>query len=186
MNISESATMTLPPPPPKFPWYAIRVRSNFEHATVTSLTGKGLDPFLPTYVVQRGYGASKQEVRKPLFPGYAFCSFNVNDRLPVLVCPGVVSIVSFAGVPAPVDENEIEAIRRIANSGIKTFPWPFLSVGHRVSIERGPLKGLSGIVVEVKNRFRMVASVSLLQRSVSVELEREWVRPLQNFKLACA
>jgi transcription antitermination factor NusG len=104
----------------------------------------------------------------------------------VLVCPGVVNIVSFAGVPAPVDENEIEAIRRIANSGIKTFPWPFLSVGHRVSIERGPLKGLNGIVVEVKNRFRMVASVTLLQRSVSVELEREWVRPLQNFKLACA
>lgn len=170
----------------RWPWYAIRVRSNFERATVDSLRGKGLEPFLPTYIAQSSRAGKPEGLRKPLFPGYAFCAFNVSDRLPVLLCPGVVNIVSFGGLPIPVDDNELEAVRRISTSGISILPWPFLNSGHRISIENGPLRGLTGVVVEAKNRFRLIASISLLQRSVSVELERDWVRPLQNYRKTCA
>jgi hypothetical protein len=47
-----------------------------------------------------------------------------------------------------------------------------------VLIEHGPLAGLEGILQEVKGKFRLVVSISLLQRSVSTEIDRMWVRPL--------
>jgi len=58
------------------------------------------------------------------------------------------------------------------------MPWPFLELGHRVLIERGPLAGVEGILDEVKGKYRLVVSVQLLQRSVSAEVDRDWIRPL--------
>ena len=58
-------------------------------------------------------------------------------------------------------------------------PWPFLQVGRRVTVERGPLAGTEGIVTEIKNEYRLVVSISMLQRSVAAEIEREWVRPIK-------
>jgi len=63
-------------------------------------------------------------------------------------------------------------------SGLQLQPWPQLAVGSRVLIEQGPLKGLEGIAVDIKKKYRLFISVPLLQRSVSVEIDREWVRPL--------
>jgi len=40
------------------------------------------------------------------------------------------------------------------------------------------LTGVEGILQEVKGRFRLVVSIPLLQRSVSTEVDRNWVRPL--------
>ena len=57
-------------------------------------------------------------------------------------------------------------------------PWPFLQVGRRVRVECGPLAGTEGIVLEVKSVCRIVVSLTLLQRSVSAEIEREWIRPV--------
>jgi hypothetical protein len=47
-------------------------------------------------------------------------------------------------------------------------------------IERGPLEGVEGILQQVKGKFRLVVSICLLQRSISAEVDREWVRPIQE------
>jgi hypothetical protein len=44
-----------------------------------------------------------------------------------------------------------------------------------VRIEEGPLRGLAGIVVKIKSGLKLVLSVSLLQRSVAVEIDRTWI-----------
>src|SRR5260370_37348655 len=99
-----------------------------------------------------------------------------NDRLPVLVTPGAVQIVGPGKTPVSIEEHEIEAIKRAASSGLSTTPWPYLHVGQMARIEEGPLHGLSGIIVRIKAGLKLVLSVHLLQRSIAVEIHRNWVR----------
>ena len=117
-------------------------------------------------------------VEAPLFPGYLFCRLDLQNRLPVLMTPGVTQIVGYNRIPVPVDESEVDAIRTTVASGLKSEPWPFLEAGDRVQIEQGPLRGLEGILLEVRGAQRLVLSVTLLQRSVAVEINPAFVRPL--------
>jgi transcription antitermination factor NusG len=92
--------------------------------------------------------------------------------------PGVVHVLGNSAGPIPVDEEELQAIRRTVESGLLVMPWPYLNVGDQVVVEEGALSGLQGILVRVKDRVRVVVSLTLLQRSVAVELDRDCVRPV--------
>jgi transcription antitermination factor NusG len=113
-----------------------------------------------------------------LFPGYVFCRLDCNNRLPVLTAAGVVGIVGFGKIPAPIEEREIAAIQAVIHSGLAAQPWPFIHQGDRVRVEYGPLRGVEGIVTSVEDRQRLVVSVSLLQRSIAVEMDTAWVAAL--------
>jgi transcription antitermination factor NusG len=160
------------------PWFAVKVRTCREKFVALSLRQKGLTEFLPLYRARRRWSDRFQEIELALFPGYLFCRLDPLHRLPVLTTPGVHSILGVGKTPIPVDESEVAAIQAIVSSGLRVGPWPFLEAGQRVRIEEGPLRGVEGILIEVKKQNRLVASVTLLQRSVAVEIERDWVRPL--------
>ena len=159
-------------------WYALRVRSNCEKVVASSLKGKGYSEFLPLY--RRASRRRREQIELPLFPGYVFGAFDVNQRFPVLTIPGVVHIVGVGHAPEPIDRVELEAIERFISSGKAVEPWPFLKAGEFVLVERGPLTGLEGMLVQVKNSQRLVVSLSLLQRSVAVEIDRDSVRPIRS------
>jgi transcription antitermination factor NusG len=104
------------------------------------------------------YGRSRAAF-DPLFPGYLFCRFDVTDRLmPILTTPGVIGIVGAGKTPVPIDDEEIEAIRAILRSGLAARPWPFLQVGSKVYIERGPLTGMEGIIANADKVYRLIVS----------------------------
>ena len=159
-------------------WFAVRVRSNHERVASAFLRNSGYEEFLPAYKEQRRWSDRSKEMEQFLFPGYVFCRLDPSQRLPVLKAPGVVDLVGFARVPAPIPDVEIESIRRMVQSSLLVMPWPFLEVGNKVLIERGPLAGVEGILDEVKGKCRLIVSVNLLQRSVSAEVDRSWVRPV--------
>jgi transcription antitermination factor NusG len=159
-------------------WYAIQVRSRFEGQISTVLRSKGYEEFLPTYRCRRRWSDREKELDLPLFPGYLFSRFDARERLSILKSPGVIGIVGLGKTPIPISDEEIEAIQAIVRSGLPAEPWTHLTVGSRVFIEAGPLAGLEGIVVNVDKKFRLVVSVRLLQRSIGVEIERSWVRPI--------
>ena len=168
------------PRPDQLSWYALRIQSRLGSLASTTLRGKGYEEFFPLYRSRRRWSDRTKELELPLFPGYLFCQFDVSDRLPILTTPGVIGIVGIGKTPAPVDLDEIEAIRVILRSGLAAQPWPSLRVGSKVYIERGPLVGLEGIITNTDKVYRLVVSVSLLQRSVAVEIDREWVRPIAD------
>ena len=166
---------------PKFcrpPWFAIRVKSNFEKKVAAGLRSKGLEEFLPLYQSRRRLSDRYKTVELPLFPGYLFCRLDLGHRLPLLTTVGFLYIVSLGNKPVPVDEREIAAIQFVVRSGFPVMPWPSLAVGQRVRLESGPLCGLEGVVMQVGMRDRICVSVTLLQRGVSVEVDRDWIRPL--------
>jgi transcription antitermination factor NusG len=158
-------------------WYAIRVKSNRERITAQSLQGKGFEVCLPRYSPSPS-ATSKAET--PLFPGYIFGRFDPHRRLPILTIPGVVHIVSFGGVPQPVEESEMIALLGILKSGLPVVPYPILPVGQSVCLKAGPLAGLCGVILSQKHEARFVVSVTLLQRSVAVEVDRSWVGPVRD------
>ena len=151
------------------------VRPHCEKTTATILQNKGYQEFLPLYRSRRPWPDRTKQLDLPLFPGYVFCRFSPHGRLPILTTPGLVHIVGIGKVPVPVDEQEIEAIHTIIKSGLAAEPWPFVKVGNLVRIDHGCLYGLEGILIETKKRHRLVVSVTLLQRSVAVETDRDWV-----------
>jgi transcription antitermination factor NusG len=167
-----------------YPWFAIRVRSNRERVAALHLRDRGFEEFSPTFRTQRQWSDRKKHVDEFLFPGYVFCRLNPHDRLPVLTIPGVVGLVGFGNGPEAIPEKEIESVRKMVASGLLIGPWPFLEAGQTVLIERGPLRGVEGILQEVRNAFRLVVSVHLLQRSVSAEVERNWIRPVTSYQNA--
>jgi transcription antitermination factor NusG len=160
------------------PWFALQVRARHEALVASHLSARGFELFLPLYLSSRKWSDRVKEVSLPLFPGYVFCRLDVNNRFPVLSAPGVNSIVGIGKIPIALDENEIAAIQAMVKSGLPSQPWPFLKVGQAVRIEHGPLCGMEGILMDFKGRHRLVLSVTLLQRSVAVEVENGWVKPL--------
>lgn len=165
----------------EFQWYALHVRSNFERAVSAVLRNKGFEEFLPTYSSRRRWSDRMKTDELPMFPGYLFCRVDPLQRMPVLTTNGVVRIVGVGKTPLPVAQQELEAVWRIMHSDVIANPWPYISAGEAVAIRSGPLEGLSGILVETKDRCRLVVSVTLLQRSVAVEIDREDAEPLRGF-----
>lgn len=159
-------------------WYAVHVRSRFESQIAKMLRSKGYEEFLPTYRRKHRWSDRTKELDLPLFPSYLFSRFDARERLPILKTPGVIAIVGLRKTPVPISDEEIEAIRVIVQSGLPAEPWTRLTVGSRVFMDAGPLAGLEGLVVNVDKKFRLVVSVPLLQRSVGVEIDRSWVRPV--------
>lgn len=170
-------------------WFALRVKSNFERTAAFHLIQRGYKQFLPTYTVRTNWSDRVKNIEKPLFPGYVFCAFDPARRLPVLMTPGVLHVVGIGRDLVPVNESELKAVWTTLRSGLLIRPWPYLQVGETVAIERGPLAGVEGYVVQIKGNFRLVVSISLLQRSVSAEIERDWIRPVcqpSTYRLAFA
>ena len=159
-------------------WFAIRVKSNFEMTVATVVHQKGFEEFLPLYRSCHRWSDRKKTVDLPLFPGYIFCRIDPNFRLPILTIPGVLHFIGIGKVPVPIDDFEIAAIQNAVHSGLRAEPWEYLNVGQLVRVDHGPLAGLEGILIETRKQFRVVVSLTLLQRSVAVEIERNWVTPL--------
>jgi len=159
-------------------WFALRVKPRAEKCVATIARNKGFEEFLPLYQCRRRWSDRFKLVELPLFPGYVFCRFNPQYRLPLLTIPGALHFVGLGKVPVPIDDAEIQAIQVLVGSGLQAEPWPFLDAGQRVRLEQGPLAGLEGLFIEVRKQHRIVVSVSLLRRSVAVEIERDWVTPL--------
>src|SRR5215469_4232042 len=159
----------------QWPWFALFVKTCSEKSTSMLLENVGYECFLPTNQCVRRWSDRSKVFEVPLFPGYLFCRMNPHDRLPVLKTPGVIQIVGVGETAMPVDEGELTAIQRAENSGLPTMAWPYLRAGHLERVEQGPLCGLMGIVVRMRFRTKLVLSIHLLQRSVAVEIDRQWV-----------
>jgi transcription antitermination factor NusG len=157
------------------PWFAVRVKSNYEKPAAAVLRGKGFEEFVPTYRSKRQWSDRIKVLDLPLFPGYLFCRLDLNKRLPLLTTPGFLYLVGKGRTPEPVDEKEILAIHSIVGSGLPALPWPALTVGQTVRLERGPLRGIEGVVAKIADQHRIYVNATLLQRSVSVQIDPDWV-----------
>lgn len=167
-------------------WFALTVGPSHERRAERSLVNQGFEAYLPVYRVNRRWSDRVKRIDAVLFPGYVFCRFAYPDRLRVLSSPGVRSVVTTGRDPAPVDEDEISAVRALLASGRPLLPWPYLQIGQRVVIRDGQFASLRGVIVRSKDGWRVVVSVEALSCSVAIEVDADQVAPDPAFQLGQA
>ena len=159
-------------------WYVLTVKPQHEHVVAGALDAKGIEHFAPTYVTRRRWSDRLKALSLPLFPGYVFCRTSSESRVPVLRTSGVRGFVSFGGYPAPVPQNQMDAIMCMSRSGLPIEPLDYLHAGDRIRVIDGPLRGLDGLLLECGDCSRVVVSIEMLQRSVAVTIDRTAIQPL--------
>ncbi len=161
-------------------WYALYTRSRFEKKLLVELSDRNIEVFLPMREVLSRWKDRRKRVWFPLFPGYIFVN-HVNtseNRIRILNIPGAVRFVGVQGKAEPVPDEQIDSVRRFLENNIAVDPYPYIQVGSRVEVIAGPLKGVRGILVRKRGKFRFVVQVDLIQQAVSVEIDASDVRPL--------
>lgn len=161
-------------------WFAVYVLTRHEKAVSSMLENKGYNICLPLIRSKREWCDRTKWLDIPAFPGYVFCEFEPERRVPILNVPGVLNIVGAGRVPMPIPPEEIAELAILERVKCAAEPWPYLEAGQWARIEGGALDGLSGILVNCKKASRVVVSVSLLQRSVAIEVDREQVVPIPH------
>jgi transcription termination/antitermination protein NusG len=156
----------------KLEWFALVVKPRHEKTAQQILSHKGFETFLPLHARLHRYEGRQREFCLPLFPGYLFCRFDPQASMPVLTTPSVSRVAGAGRKPLPVDAAELESLRIAAASPFRLTPHPYLQTGSKVRIEQGPLEGVVGTVLEEKDSQRLVLSITMLQRSVAVVLDR--------------
>ena len=152
-------------------WFAIWTRSRHEKLVRDQLEKKAVEVFLPTIGRWSHWKDRKKKIDWPLFPGYCFARFVPDDRLAVLKCDGVVSIISNSGLLSPIPDVEIENIRQLVDSELSYDPCPLIREGEMVKVTHGSLKGVVGRLTRKGAHVWLVLSVDLIGQAVSVEVD---------------
>lgn len=153
------------------PWVAFLTRPRNEKKIDHLLRQKGYESFMPTYQQKRRWSDRTVEISLPIFPMYVFCRVSHSAIGKAISTPGVIKVVGFGGKPAEIDVEEINALRRLAESQCMREPWNYLPDGTPVIVETGPLTGVRGIICQDGKNKRLIISVTLLQRSVAIQLD---------------
>jgi transcription antitermination factor NusG len=159
-------------------WYAVYTCPNHEKRIATQFNERSIENFLPLYETARRWKDRRVRLEVPLFPGYIFVRHSLRHRLEILRVPGVVRLVGFNNVVAPLPIEAIETLRSGLSRSTGAEPHPYLTVGRRVRILHGPFEGLAGILVRRKARLRVVVSIELIRRSVAMDVDVADVAPV--------
>jgi len=151
-------------------WFAVRTRARAEKVASLQIKSHGIEEFLPLYQVRRQWFDRVKTVNLPLFGGYLFCRCNRQALIKVMGASAVAEVIGFGNRSAAVPEYEIDAVKRLVASGLPATPSPFIREGAMVRIRSGALQGVTGRLAKIKNQFRFVISVEMLNRSVSIEV----------------
>jgi transcription antitermination factor NusG len=159
-------------------WYAAYTTARHEKVVAQQLTERQVETFLPLYRSWHRWKDRRKLVELALFPSYVFVRISPREKLRVLQVSGVVHLVSFNGQLAELPETEINALRNGLENDIYAEPYPYLRVGRRVRVVRGPMNGTEGILVRKKDKYRVVISIDVLMRSVAVEIDGGDLQPV--------
>lgn len=156
-------------------WFVVQVVPRLEKRVALMLEWKGYEQYVPLMTEEARDRAIE---RKPLFPGYVFCRFRPDSRGLVVRTPGVIRMLGHRNGPAPLDAEEMSNIHKIVESGVPVQSRELIRLGSRIVIESGPLRGIQGVLMQIKGRQRIAVSVEMLCRSITVALNTWEVRPL--------
>jgi transcription antitermination factor NusG len=156
-------------------WYVLWTHSHSEQLVHDQLAKKGFDLFLPKMNVWSRLRGVKHLIEVPMFPGYLFLRHAMDKASYLDVCRvrGLVRVLgSRWDQLSTVPDGEVQSIQRVLEAGYQARPHPYLRVGQRVRITRGPLADVEGILLRAKpNKGLLVLSIGLLQRAVAVEVD---------------
>ena len=161
-------------------WYALKTRYRHEKKVDVRLQQKGFTCYLPLHTTYHNWSDRIKQITEPLFSCYIFVKIALEERIPVLQTNGVVQLVSFNNVPAPIPAKQIDSIRQILQDNISILKVDYLIEGQSVKVTRGPLKGIVGILTKIKDQSTLIISIDVLQQSIAVSIGVDSIEPVEN------
>ena len=163
-------------------WYACYTRARHEKQVDRLLQERGFGTFLPLIPRVSQWKDRKKTVDWPLFPSYVFGRFCVEETALVLRTPGLTGVVRANGRPARIDEDELENVRRfarvLAGGNVEVERRPYLAEGDVVEVTEGPFQGIRGIVVEHRNRRRVLIGLKAIGQALEINIDARTLRPV--------
>lgn len=152
-------------------WYAVYTYPRHEKSVLEHFESKSLESFLPTVITESRWKDRRVRLQTPIFPGYIFTRINASQRSKVLSSPGVIRMLCFNGMPAPIDDAEIESVKLCLERGTVLGSCSLLELGDRVRVKAGVLEGLEGHISRCKNDRRLIVPITLIHQSVTIEID---------------
>ena len=157
-------------------WIAVYTKPRHEKTVENELLKKGFEVYLPILKERRKWSDRKKWVEFPLFRSYIFVRTEIKNSLFVLQTMGVVKVVKFGGEVAVIQNDSIQAIKLMIEGGYKPEAIDYFVKGETVEVKSGPLKGLIGEVIRVHNSDRLLVRVDAIQHSISVQIDRGYLK----------
>jgi transcription antitermination factor NusG len=167
-------------------WYALYLRSRYEKKVHTELQKKNVESFLPLVEELHTWSDRKKKIQEPLFRGYIFIKSDLQNKSSILMTDGVVRFVGLNNKPSSIPDLQIDWLRRIVNESIEMRLERYLSIGERVRVVVGPLKGVEGIVTRLQGVSRVVVSIAAIEQSVSMQMPANYLEVIHTNKEKCS
>ncbi len=161
-------------------WHALYVRSRAEKKVLQQLLDMGVEAYLPMLTCIKQWSDRKKKVEEPLFKSYVFVRNTEKQHYYILGAYGVVRFVTFEGKAVVVPEKQIIAIKKYIDNPVDDEELNNLDLheGQLVRITNGPMQGLTGKLISVKSKRRILVNIDVVGQSIPVSLPRTKVEPI--------
>jgi transcription termination/antitermination protein NusG len=153
------------------PWWVAHTRSRQEKALARYLLPLGVPFYLPQREKKIRRASRNLVSHLPLFPGYVFFRGSVGQRQAALRSRLLVQVLEVPN--QPLLQRELAQLYVLQQSGANFLPYEEFRSGDPVRVVEGPFQGYSGVVIRPKARLRLMVSITMLRKTVAVELDRE-------------
>ena len=159
-------------------WWVAHTKSRNEKALAHDLVGKNISYFLP--MTWRIWRRSHRTMRSllPLFSGYLFFCGEEHQRVELLRTNRVANVIEVKDQQKLLDE--LQQIEQALRAGAPLTPYKYIKTGQRCRVIAGPLLGLEGIIVTMKNSTRLVLQIDMLGQAASVEIDIDMIEPIEE------
>ena len=157
-------------------WIAIYTKSRHEQIVVNELSKKDIESFCPMFKERRQWSDRKKWVHFPLFRSYVFARIHLKENIFVLQTIGVNKIVKFQNKISIIPDQVINDIKNIVDGGYKIQQVDYFIKGDEVSVISGPLKGINGIIQDLKGDSRLIMKVEAIRQAFSIEISSEQLK----------
>ncbi|MDY0083035.1 MAG: UpxY family transcription antiterminator [Ignavibacteriaceae bacterium] len=154
-------------------WYVLYTHPRAEFKVERSLRMRELEVFLPVKKIIKQWSDRKKVITSPLFTSYIFIYADEKERLLSLEDKLVVRCLTNGRKPAVVPVWQIESIKMMLQRNTEPEVFEGLVHGDKIQITNGPLKGITGIIINADNRTQLAISIELINRTVIVHLSDE-------------
>jgi len=151
-------------------WIAVYTKSRHEQIVVNELSKKNIESYCPMFKERRQWSDRKKWVHFPLFRSYVFANIEINENIYVLQTIGVNKIVKFQEKISIIPDQVIDNIKNIIEGGYNVEQTDYFIKGDEVRVVSGPLKGLDGVVLDLRGANKIIIKIEAIQQAFSVEI----------------
>ena len=158
-------------------WIAVYTKSRHEKVVIQELENKNIEAYCPIFKERRQWSDRKRWVEFPLFRSYVFAKIELKNSIYILQTMGVHHIIKFQGNISIIPDEIIQNIKSMIDGGFTVEQVEYFVKGDEVIVVDGPLKGMDGIVVKIKNENKLVLKIEAIQQAIAVQIHPGYLKP---------